>query len=451
MAVKSVFVGYDQQLQSTRQLAWQGQFDAAAQSIELGPVDSRNHILQLLQQGRALFLAQDFEASLTRFQQAAQVLAQLDRQAQYRLSQGVNLAATTVTNDNLIPYELPDYERTMLHHYLAINYLALSRVEPALVEVRKARQAQLMAAQKRQDELRQAANEAAEQGVIPDVNAAFNGYPDMSGLIGNVKNGYQNAYTFYVSALLYELVDEPNAAYIDYKKALEIAPDNRYIQQRLLVLAKRLGMTQDLAMYQKLFTQFDSHSAQDGRVVILIEQDLVAAKQDMHLPIPIRSSDGYYGVFNVAVPVYNQAPRRAAPLSIYQGNTLVAHSAEITGITNLAAKQLQEDMPAMLVRQAIRVYTKEMVRKNVADSAGDWGNLLVNLYNTLSETADTRSWSLLPGNVQVMDLSLGSGEQSLELRQGASRLPLNIAVAPGQTRLLLVTSMAGKLYLSASN
>lgn len=452
VAVKNVFVGYNQQLQPTRQLAWQGQFDAAAQSVELGPVDSRNHILQLLQQGRTLFLAQDYDASLARFQQAAHVLAQLDKQAEYRLSQGVNLAATTVTNDNLLPYDLPDYERTMLHHYLALNYLALAQLEPALVEVRKAQQAQLRAAQKRQDDLRQAANEAAEQGVIPDVNAAFNGYPDMSGLIGKVKNGYQNAYTFYVSAILFELVGEPNAAYIDYKKALEIAPDNPYIQQRLLHLAQQLGMKQDLALYQKLFPhgKVQPPTPQSARLVVMIEQDLVAAKQDMHLPVPIRSSDGYYGVFNVAVPVYNQAPRASARVELWQQQSIAANSAQITGLTSLAAKQLQEDMPATLVRQALRVYTKEMVRKNVADSAGDWGNLLVNLYNTLSETADTRSWSMLPGNVQVIDVAIASGEQSVELRQGSSRLPLAVTAAPGETRLVLVTSMAGKLYLSAS-
>ena len=46
-----------------------------------------------------------------------------DSQAEYRLSQG--LARRAACSPTIRPwlYQAPDYERTMLHHYLALNYL----------------------------------------------------------------------------------------------------------------------------------------------------------------------------------------------------------------------------------------------------------------------------------------------------------------------------------------
>ncbi|MEI8618891.1 hypothetical protein P4S63_22420 [Pseudoalteromonas sp. B193] len=47
----------------------------------------------------------------------------------------------------------------------------------------------------------------------------------------SIKNGFQNAYTFYLSALLYQSAKQYDDAYIDYKKALAIQPNNIYLQQ----------------------------------------------------------------------------------------------------------------------------------------------------------------------------------------------------------------------------
>ena len=53
-------------------------------------------------------------------------------------------------------YRAPDYERTMLHHYLALNYLQRGDAEGALVEVRRANQVQEQALKRRADEVRKA-------------------------------------------------------------------------------------------------------------------------------------------------------------------------------------------------------------------------------------------------------------------------------------------------------
>ncbi len=59
-------------------------------------------------------------------------------------------------------YRAPDYERTMLHHYLALNYLQRGDAEGALVEVRRANQVQEQALKRRADEVRKAKQKSEE-------------------------------------------------------------------------------------------------------------------------------------------------------------------------------------------------------------------------------------------------------------------------------------------------
>ena len=73
----------------------------------------------------------------------------------------------------------------------------------------------------------------------------------------------------------------------------------------------------------------------------------------------------------------------------------VEQTSELVRLEALAAKDLQERLPGMLTRQALRLVAKEQVRRTAAKE-GDVGNILVGIFNTLSERADTRSWLTLP-------------------------------------------------------
>ncbi|MCE2593311.1 hypothetical protein K6Y31_00550 [Motilimonas cestriensis] len=427
-------------MQPQRTLVAQGQFGLAADSIEPGSPTEHNHTLLLLEKGRAQFLAQQWQQSLETFKQADAVLVAQDKAAQYRLSQGINQLSTAISNDNAIIYAVPSYERTLLHHYLALNYLALQQPEAALVEIRRANLQQEKALAEHQVWLQSAVDKAKQNGILADTQSALNAYPDMSGVIGELKNGYQNAYTFYFSALLYDAAREYNSAYIDYKRALEITPDNIYVQRRLFDLANQLNMVDDIAQFERDFRQLKprvEHNTSTARVVFLIESGLIAAKQEVRLPVPIRSSDGYYGVFNVAMPVYQPDGQAQSFSIIDEGRRLDA--APIAKLTAMAAKQLQEDLTGQLIRQGIRLFAKEMLRQKVAKEAGDWGNLLINLYNMASETADTRSWSLLPNEALVIDTHLALGQHGVILRDGRHQHPIDFKVQAGKLNLVLIS------------
>ncbi|MFO6424748.1 COG3014 family protein [Motilimonas sp. KMU-193] len=438
-SLRNLFIPYNEQMQPARTLVAQGQFSQAAALIEVEEPNQHNYVLSQLEQGRAFFLAGDYRQSLASFKAADEVIKTDDKAAEYRLSQGLNQLGTAITNDNLLRYELPLYERVFLHHYLILNYLALGQYESALVEVRRANLAQQKALDEHSDELRAVLEDANEQGIAADMDAALNGYPDMSGLVGEVQQGYQNGYTFVLSALAYEGAGEYNSAYIDYKRALQLTPHNPFIQQRVWQLAQQLDMQDDLAIFKAAFstTITQAPAISDTRVILLVEQGLVPAKQQMHLPVPIRSSDGYYGVFNVALPVYPNDYVETSGLISYNGApvqpSLIAH------VFPLAAKQLQQDLPAILVRQAIRTFSKEMMRQQMAKEGGDWGNVLANLYNIATETADTRSWSLLPNSIGVAELAVDSESVQFNIQQGINYKTINLLVTKGKINLVWVS------------
>ena len=266
-------------------------------------------------------------------------------------------------------------------------------------------------------------------------------YPSMSSTIGNLKNGFQNAYTFYLSGLLYEAANKPNDAYIDYKRAIEIFPENTYLQQDLLRLATKLGMYDDLARFKK---RFGEHKAQNrnntGQVVVIFEQGIINAKDEAKINLPIFNTSSDVKFFSFALPVYRGGLSVLTPLRIdiddknYQ-------SQEIVRLQSLASKNLQDELSGLVTRQAIRLVAKEQMRQQMRKAGGDVGNILASLYNIASEKADTRSWSSLPDSVQLMRVNVPVGKQPLAFSLAGKTLMIDVDVKKTGFTLINVTSM----------
>ena len=216
-----LFTTYNQQIEPVRNALQQN--DVLNASALLPSVSSNNvsYTLNQLEKGRVSQLNQNFTQSKHDFEIA---LSQIDSQnfaANIEVSKGLETTASFMINDNIREYQVPYYEQTMVHTLQALNFIALNNIEAALVEIRRANLTQEQALKANTSTL-----EKAVQNANLDLNDLYNSYPSMDGVIGNVKNGFQNAFTFYLSGFLYEAVGEYNSAYIDYKRAIEIFPDN---------------------------------------------------------------------------------------------------------------------------------------------------------------------------------------------------------------------------------
>ncbi|WP_252732148.1 COG3014 family protein [Paraglaciecola arctica] len=434
MGFTELFSDYAEQLRNARTAQLKGDFKTAAAMIVEPKTNQNNYTLNLLEKARLHYLANDWEQSRQDFALVSKVLDEEANKAKLRVSKGISNVAALVSSDNVITYQVPTYEQTMLHSYQALNYLFLGKLESALVEVRRANLVQENALKQNQQAL------LSEQTSF-DNNSLKQAYPSMSAMIGDIKNGFQNAYTFYLSAILYEAASQPNDAYIDYKRALEIYPNNHYLQQDVLRLASKLKMKDDLALFTSQFGAYQSSDiAGGGELVIIVENGAINPKQEVRINLPIYSRVNQPRLFSLALPVYTGALTSYPPLQInVRGQNY--SSEQIVRLQSLASKQLQEQMPGLVTRQAMRLAAKEQLRSSMSKQGGEIGNILAVLYNATSEQADTRSWLTLPDEVQILRLTLPAGKQQIDVRVGGKTQSIEVEIRPNRIGLLNMTTI----------
>lgn len=440
IGISDLFFGYSQQMQPSRLAQLKGEFVTAETSIVSVNKHHNNYGLSQLEKARLQFLANNWVASQKSFEIAYQQVQDQEQAAKIQISNGLQNVSAVVTNDNVIGYEIPSYEQGMLHSYQALNYLYQGRLEGALVEVRRANLVQENALKTNQAELYKAQEAMANKGV--NANELNKNYPSMAGLIGEVKNSFQNAFTFYLSGLLYEAGKQPNDAYIDYKRAIEIYPNNTYLQQDVLRLAKKLGMHEDYARFEQKFGPYQAVNQENsGQIVVIFEQGIVSAKQEASLNLPVFNTRADFKFFTFALPVYRGRLSTLMPLNISLDEKSYL-SQEIVRLQSLASKDLQEKLPGLVTRQAIRLIAKEQIRHNLSKSGGDVGNILASLYNIASEKADTRSWSSLPDNVQIMRINnIEAGHKKLVISFAGKKEVIDIEVTKNKTTLINFTAI----------
>lgn len=428
-----LFSNYNQQMFSVKQAQKKGSFQQAISLIPIRSNNDGNYTLGLLEKARLEFLANNNKQSKEDFEQAYKQIQQSQQEAKIKLSRGLENVTAAISNDNAIRYDIPLYEQSMLHSYQALNYLSQHDLSGALVEVRRANLVQENALKANANNLDTSQEKDTSKNNLPLE------YPSMMNAIGEVKNGFQNAYTFYLSALLYEAANQKNDAYIDYKKALEIYPENHYLQQDVWRLANILHMTDDISRFKESLAKeitTQRNTTHQGQVVIIIENGIIGAKQETSLKLPIYTRHNDMRFYSVALPSYQNQLIEYSPLTLtYKGKNYQAE--EIVRIQSLAAKQLQDQLPIIVTRQIARLLSKEELRQQLTSKGGELGNLFANLYNIATEKADTRSWSTLPDSIHILRFNLSVGTHTLNMHiNGVSQ---QIEVSINQNKQTLVT------------
>ncbi|BED88943.1 hypothetical protein PspMM1_14110 [Pseudoalteromonas sp. MM1] len=420
-----LFNDYASQMTPVRNAIQNNNIEQAKSLIANNSKLHSSYLLNQLEQARLKDLANEQSVSQQQFENVYTQVQTKREAAKIQLSAGLEQSNALFTNDSAITYVPPAYEMSMLHSYKALNYVYSSDLESALVEIRRANKVQVDALADNQAQI----NDTIEQ--------AQQHYPSMSNVTRGIKNGFQNAFTFYLSALLYQSDKQYDDAYIDYKKALEIQPDNHYLQQDVMRLAKKQGFNQDLEEFERRFSPLQPLSAKHGEVVILVEQGLVPKQDEFKLRLPIYTSGGDARFYSLAMPVYKDNAF-ISPLTGVQVGSQNLQLNPLVHIEALAAKTLEQQIPARVSRQVLRLVAKEKVRAELARSTGDVGNIIANIYNLASEQADTRSWLTLPNQISVARSSLNAGSHTLLI---GNHTPINFTVSKQGLTLIYLTSI----------
>jgi len=442
-ATGSIFTSYPKQIQPIKLQLESKQYTQAQAALD-GRQDDADKILYLMEKGRVAQLAGDTEASIEDFKRVIEAFEENDEKAKVSASDTAAQGAALLTSDNAIPYAGEGYERVFVHQFQAMNYLMSHNLEAAMVEVRRANQEQRYELERFEDEVADAEEDAREQ--MEKNDGFMDSFTSLQAAAGQVKNSFQNAYTFYVSGILFEATGKPNDAYIDYKKALEIFPDNAYVQRDVLRLAQTLGMREDYERFKKAFGNDDlPPKASEGEIVLLFEHGFAPVKTNVDVNLIINN-----GVRSIAFPTYVEQWQAPSLLNVsISGGAVIGETSPIVSVQALAAKALIERLPGMMVRQILRLVAKNETSEQSGKLLGDWGKLAVNVLNVVTEQADRRSWLTLPQDAQILRSSLPEGQYQLQLQNGTVVEVMDIKVVPGKKTLIRVVA-TGNTFHTAS-
>ena len=414
--------------------------------------EGRDGVLFAMEKGRVAQLEGDYSISRSAFGAAIEATRAQDEKAVISASGAAAQTGAVLVNDKAIPYRAPSYERTLVHHYQALNYLATNDLIGAGVEVRLANREQEEARKRRDSEIAKARSK--DQNVSPDEERdphLMGVYAGLDEMAGAVKYSFQNAATFYLSAVIWEMLGEANDAYIDYKKAIEIYPEHPYLQQDVLRLGLRLGMREDVADFARRFPEAVAEIRRSGnatnqaRLVVLYEEGLAPQKSEWSVPYPLSGGDALGAV---ALPMYAQAAPAAVPVAVKVGGRSAGTTAPICSVGALAARALAEQMPGIVTRQVARAVAKGVAAHAAKEAGGDAGALLATLYNVISEQADLRSWLSLPAHVHVLSAWVEPGRPTVVVAApgGAEIWRGAVTLKKGKTTLLVVTRIDLAVY-----
>jgi hypothetical protein len=442
-ASSSMFSSYPSQMQPIKQEIEAKQYKLAQTTLDAHRKDA-DKILYMMERGRVSQLANDRKSSIEDFKEVIAAMEANEEKAKISLSDTAAQGTALLSNDNAIPYTGDGHERVFVHQYQAMNYLFSNDLDAASVEVKRANIEQKVALDEHEDELAAAEEKGREYA---EGNKSFMAaFSAMDSVAGKVKNSFQNAYTFYVSGLIYEILGKPNDAYIDYKKALEIFPENVYVQKDVLRLAKQLSMTDDYEMYKKRYPIEVSNPGKDeGELVVLFEHGFAPAKTETSVPVFTGNQ-----VQKVAFPIYAMQWQDPSSLTVaIDGGAPIGTTSPIVYVQAMAVKALQEKLPAMLTRQILRVVAKKKMAEQAGKAGGAWVKLGADIFNIVSENADRRSWLTLPNDAQILRSALPEGEYQLSLNNGKAAGMMKVKVEPGKWTVVRVVATEHTLHTDA--
>ena len=276
-------------------------------------------------------------------------------------------AASVAVNDGMKAYEGLPNEQLMIYSFEALNYLQLGAVDEAAVEAR-------------QFDIKQARIAAKNK--------------DAKYLSG--------AFVRYLNSMVYEAVGERDSARIELQKALD------GYQRQNAGIPVPAQLTADM---QRIKNRIPAPS----EVTFLLHNGLgpSLAEIAIHVENPAPGPNGPV-MFSLAVPKYirRNVPVDHVVLSAAAGS---ANSEVVEDVNAIGEKSFNDRMPSIVARGLARMVVKNVAAQEAKKQAGNnqFSNLLMDIATNASERADTRTWSLLPGNILMVRLPLPAGTHDL--------------------------------------
>lgn len=330
---------------------------------EIKDKEGKNRILALLEYGTALHVAGNYQESTKALLEANRLIEENDV---FRIGEK---AGTTVTNEMLKTFRPEGFERVLVHTYLAMNFIMVNDWSAARVEAKKALK------------------------TLGSLDVELQGQP----------------FTRYICALAFEVMGDPEDAYIEYSKVAGEAPLSLQIHYELYRLAIIRGMGDEAQQWAREIEMRGGVIPVEPKppnLIVFVSAGRAPIKKEINMVVPPAN--------RFVVPTYESSGSMAHHAVLKIDNEPKASSFMLTDLDPLAKKTLKKRIAKEIASEVVRVAAKEAITRQIEEQSALIG-LLVRIFFFLSEAADTRSWETLPRYMGVITQHLEPGTYNVSV------------------------------------
>ena len=360
--------------------------------------NSKNQLLYRLEKASIYHYQNQFKDAERAYKHAAQLATELYTKS---MTQG---AMSFVINENTKDYAGEDYEIIAIHTMMAILYLEMGELNKAVVEARRIN-----------TRLRELARDTQTRG-------------DGNDLATHIYE--RDAFALYLSGLIFEAVGRADDAIVDYKNALE-SYEQGYpggavpagLVKSLYRLARHRRRQPIVSALVKQYShELKGMNTAPGGGLVVIAKGLPAVGKHSETFVfqaadqLIRYSWPVIPQYSPAMPDYSLrlTPSRTQLSSLSDQPVESSHPLEVAQNYNELARAMLEQKRAVLTVKAIsRIVAKSAIAHQLMEAESPAVVLmgaLLSLSSLFTESADTRSWNLLPGQLGVQRYFLQGGQ-----------------------------------------
>jgi len=422
---------YDTELKQTVELTSNGQLGQALVELEKNNTGDDKDLLYFEEKGQLLNLNGGFTESRDTWLLADEKIKVWEDEAKTDPGKLIGDFASVIVNDKTRRYDGQDYEKVLLSTKLAMNHLQLGDWDAARIEIKKTHEREAIIAEFRAKEIEKIEEEAKNKKVATEMKDLA-GYPVETlndPEVTALKNGYQSAFSHYLSGFVYEALNEPSLAAPGYRKAIELRPDIKWLEDGLANLEARAH----------------SMKHKETDILFVIETGFIPARQTVNFPIPIPANNSLIAV-PLSFPVIRPDANVVLPQDIKIDTKTSVNLYPVTSLDAMARRALKDDMPGIIVRGTIRAIAKTAAQA-VASDRHYLAGLAVSVAAVVTESADERSWRTLPSHILIGRATLPAGQHSINISTPVGPQTVNLDIA-GTHALVAMRILGNKLYLT---
>lgn len=352
----------------------------------------------------------DWEEAILHFSRAAAAVQEVEGRALAGPERLGDALAGWALNDSVRAYQGEGFERVYVHCALAQAYLALGRVDDVYVEARLANQ--LLESEER---LYETKYEAGGWGHL-------------------------------ISAITYELIGQPDQAFIDYQRMAEKGVGTALAGRALVRLANELGRSDDLRRLQEAYGTDIERPPRAASVVVLAAIGLGPFKAESVLALPTPD-----GIIQMAVPSYVERPSTIAGLRLIQSPSRASVRTDLVeSVARVARENLEDRLGWIAAKSVARGLLKRELTKGLEEEFDLGGRIAGDLFALLSERADVRAWQTLPDSFQACRMFVAPGVHRflLEAIDGETVELGEFELDPGETMVVFARTLGPRVHAS---